>query len=371
MRATVLGAGSFGTAVAVLLDRAGVRTTLLCRTREQAEAMERSRENARYLTGVELPRGLKVRTLGEAEHQFRRADLVFVAVPSRGFDDAVAELRRHGVDRDAGLVSCTKGLVPPDGTPPTLALEQVTGPERIACLGGPAHAREMVESGAGLVCGARSERLAHTVAGLFQRAGVVCEVSADPVGVELAGSAKNAAALAAGATVKQGYNAAGMAAADIFDEVLALASTFGAQSETFLGRAGLGDLMATALTPSSRNRAAGELLAEGVPAADIPERLGQASEALETVSLLARAIERAGLDAPITAALAQLIAGDLPLDRWVALVRAKQPPPARFRRGEGRVAAWWTRVRAQLRAWLGGRPAPPGLPEPRGHTDRR
>ena len=369
MRATVVGAGSFGTAVAVLLDRAGVRTTLLCRTAEQAEEIERTRVNERYLTGVTLARGLKVRELGGVDGQFRRADLVFVAVPSRGFGDAVAEIRRQGIG-DAAVISCAKGLVPPDGMPPTVALRSVVAEDRIACLGGPAHAREMVEAGAGLVCAAHSERLAHTVAGLFQRAGVVCEVSADPVGVELAGCAKNAAALAAGATVKQGYNAAGMAAADIFDEVLALAATFGARSETFLGRAGLGDLMATALTPSSRNRAAGELLAEGVPAAEVPERLGQASEALETVSLLAKAIERAGLDAPVTAALARLIAGELPLDSWVALVRAKQPPPARFRRPGGGLGAWWRRVRDRLRAWFGGAPPRAGLPEPRSYTDR-
>ena len=90
--------------------------------------------------------------------------------------------------------------------------------------------------------------------------------------------------------------------------------------------------MATALAPSSRNRSAGELLAQGVPAAEIPGASGQAVEALETVRLLAHAIERAGLEAPVTSALAHLIEGTLPLDDWVALVRAKQPAPARFGR---------------------------------------
>ena len=92
----------------------------------------------------------------------------------------------------------------------------------------------------------------------------------------------------------------------------------------------------------SRNRSAGELLAAGVPAADIPERVGQAVEALETVPVLARAIERAGVEAPVTSALARLIEGTLPVDDWVALVRAKQPAPARF----GRPSTWWTRLRA-------------------------
>jgi glycerol-3-phosphate dehydrogenase (NAD(P)+) len=168
--------------------------------------------------------------------------------------------------------------------------------------------------------------------------------------VELAGAAKNAAALAAGATIAQGFNAAGMAAGDVFAEVLALAEVQGARAETFVGRAGIGDLMATALAPSSRNRAAGELLAHGVPAAAIPERLGQVSEALETVSLLARAAETARVDAPVISALARLIDGTLPLEDWVAIVRTKQPEPARFEGGLWRrITGRFRRLRARRR----------------------
>jgi glycerol-3-phosphate dehydrogenase (NAD(P)+) len=341
----VVGAGSFGTAVALVLDRAGVRTTLLCRTAEQAERVAEARENERYLPGVRLPESLKVRALGGREDQFHRTDLVFVAVPASGIDAAIAELTRQGVVPHAGVVSLTKGLVPPDGTPPTLAFERAFGSARVACVGGPGHAREMVEGGAGLICASRSPDLADGVAAVFRAGGVVCEESADPVGVELAGCAKNAAALAAGATEAQGLNAAGMAAADIFGEVLGLAEANGGSPRTFLGRAGTGDLVATALAPTSRNRSAGEMLASGVPAAEIPERLGQAVEALDTVPLLARAIEQAGISAPITSALARLIEGSLPLDEWVALVRVAQPERLR-RRG---VRAWWRRVRARLR----------------------
>lgn len=347
----MVGAGSFGTALAVLLERAGVRTTLLCRTREQAEELERTRENSRYLPGVQLPSGLKVRELEGVDGQFRRADVVFLAVPSRGIADAGDALAAQGVAPQAGIVSCAKGLVPADGTPPTVYLERIFAQDRVACLGGPAHAREMVDSGAGLVSAAHSEPLAHRIADALQSAGTVCEVSNDPVGVELAGAAKNAAALAAGATIAQGYNAAGMAAGDVFAEVLALAEVQGGRPETFVGRAGIGDLMATALSPSSRNRAAGELLAEGVAASEIPERLGQVSEALETVSLLARACEAAKVQSPVISALARLIAGTLPLEDWVALVRTKQPAPARFDGGLWRrIRSWFRRGRARRRA---------------------
>ncbi|MEA2482408.1 MAG: glycerol-3-phosphate dehydrogenase [Thermoleophilaceae bacterium] len=349
-RAAVVGAGSFGTAIAVLLERSGVRTTLFTRTEDQARTLEASRQNEHYLEGVELPGGLRVRALDAHDGHFRRVDAIFLAVPSRALGDAAQSLAKHDLARHTGIVSCSKGLVPPDGLTPSAYLERLFAPGRVACLGGPAHAREMVESGAGLVCASHSEGLAHRIAEAFQQAGTVCEVSNDPVGVELAGAAKNAAALAAGATIVQGFNAAGMAAGDVFAEVLALAEVQGARAETFVGRAGIGDLMATALAPSSRNRAAGELLAQGVRAAEVPEKLGQVSEALETVSLLARACETADVDAPVISALSKLIDGTLPLDDWVALVRTKQPEPARFAGGFWRrVAAWFRRLRARRR----------------------
>ena len=142
---------------------------------------------------------------------------------------------------------------------------------------------------------------------MFSRAGVVCEESNDPIGVELAGAAKNAAALASGATESQGLNAAGAAAGHIFAEVWRWAEAQGARPESMIGLAGTGDLVATALAPESRNRRAGELLAQGVPPSEIPPRVGQAVEALETVPLLAKALTNAAIDAPVTRALAGLI----------------------------------------------------------------
>jgi glycerol-3-phosphate dehydrogenase (NAD(P)+) len=107
-----------------------------------------------------------------------------------------------------------------------------------------------------------------------------------------------------------------------------------------IGLAGTGDLVGTALAPQLRNRRAGELLAQGVPAGEIPARIGQAVESLDLVPLLAAALARAGIDAPVTRALYRLIDGELPLDDWVALVRATVPPPARFT-----PPSWWDRMR--------------------------
>jgi len=348
-RAVVVGAGSFGTAVAVLLARGGLRTTLQARTSEQAERLRTDRENRIYLPGTELPRELRVEAVSAG---LSRADLVFLGVPSRGLDQVIAGLPAAGLRRRAAIVSLAKGLVPPNGTPPTVMLSDGFGASRVACIGGPAHAREMVGEGAALVAASASDRLASLIAQVFSRAGVVCEESNDPVGVELAGAAKNAAALAAGATEAQGLNAAGAAAGHIFAEVWAWAESQGGHAESFIGLAGTGDLVGTALAPQSRNRRAGELLAQGVPSAEIPARIGQAVEALDLVPLLHTALEEAGVEAPVTAGLARLIAGDLPLDGWIELVRTTVPRPARWRRVRPTGGFWsraWGRVRGLFR----------------------
>jgi glycerol-3-phosphate dehydrogenase (NAD(P)+) len=343
----VIGAGSFGTALAVLLARGGLRTTLQTRTAEQAYLLEKDCENRSYLPGVELPAALRIEP---ASAGVTRADYVFLAVPSRGLGEVIEALATSDLGSRAAVVSVAKGLVPPAGTPPTSVLSARFGAHRIACVGGPAHAQEMVHAGAALVAASSDEELARTLAQVFTRAGVVCEQSNDPLGVELAGAAKNAAALAAGATEAQGLNAAGAASGHIFAEVWRYAEGLGARPESMIGLAGAGDLVATALARESRNRRAGELLAAGMPAAEIPARIGQAVEALESVPLLAQALEQAGVGAPVTSALGRLISGELPLDDWVALVRATVPPPALWRRRPQ--PGFWRRVGRRLASGL-------------------
>ncbi len=212
----MIGAGSFGTAVAVLLARGGLRTTLQARTKEQSQILQEARENTVYLRGVELPRELRIEDVSAG---LARADYVFLAVPSSGLEKVISGLEHSGLPDRAAIVSLAKGLVPPQGEPPTALLRRRFGDHRTACLGGPAHAHEMVSAGAGLVAASTEEALASALASVFIRAGVVCEESNDPIGVELAGAAKNAAALASGATEAQGLNAAGAAAGHIFAEV--------------------------------------------------------------------------------------------------------------------------------------------------------
>lgn len=317
-KAAVIGAGSWGTAMAVLLARGGLEVQLGCRTREQAYELAERRINERYLPGVELPEGIAIKRASGIE--LAGTDLVCLAVPSGALPAAVGSLGDRVGGRSAVLL-LTKGLVGPMGTLPTAYVSDRIRARAIACLGGPAHAREAAAGTAALVLGSADPDLRAQLGAVFDRAGLICERTGDVVGVEMAGVAKNAAALAAAAAEPHGLNAAGIAAAEVWRECVEFALAQGASLETFAGLAGVGDLTATVLAPGSRNRRAGELLGNGVPASQIPTQIGQASEGLDSVPICAVTVGGAGIEAPALSGLAALIEGRIDAPTWVSGLR--------------------------------------------------
>lgn len=317
-RAAVIGAGSWGTAVAVLLARGGLEVQLATRTAAQAAEMDEARENRRYLPGVRLPDAVRVMHTPEVE--LAGLDLVCLAIPSGSLPQAVGTIADKVGARSAVLL-LTKGLIAPLGQLPAAYVGERVRARAIACLGGPAHAREAVSGSAALVLGSADDDLRNQLGVVFDRAGLVCERSRDMVGVEMAGAAKNAAALAAAAAQSHGLNAAGIAAAQVWRECIEHATGCGAELATFSGLAGVGDLTATVIAPAGRNRRAGELLGTGTPATEIPGLIGQASEGLDAVPLLAEATSAAGGRAEALIGLASLIRGEIDADAWVAQLR--------------------------------------------------
>jgi 1-acyl-sn-glycerol-3-phosphate acyltransferase len=317
-RAAVIGAGSWGTAVAVLLARGGLDVQLGTRTGKQAAELDAARENSRYLPGVPLPGSLRVRQAGKIE--LAGLDLVCLAIPSSSLPQAVGTIADRVGDR-ASVLLLSKGLIAPLGQLPAEYVGERVRARAIACLGGPAHAREAVSGSAALVLGSADADLRSQLGEVFDRAGLVCERSGDVIGVEMAGAAKNAAALAAAAAEPHGLNAAGIAAAEVWRECTDYAIERGAELETFSGLAGVGDLTATMMAPTGRNRRAGELLGQGTPADEIPGLIGQASEGLDAVPLLAEAISASGCAAEALGGLTALIRGEIDPDAWIAGLR--------------------------------------------------
>jgi glycerol-3-phosphate dehydrogenase (NAD(P)+) len=326
-RAAVVGAGSWGTALACALARAGLQVDLGCRTAEQAAQLQWERENARYLPGVPLPEA--VRPVRASDLRLGGQELVCLAVPARALPAVTAALGPR-IPARAGVLVGAKGLVPPLGTlPSAYVAERVHG--RVATLGGPAHAADALEHGASVVLASTAGAFARQLADALRAAQFDVDLSSDVTGVELAACAKNAAALAAAAAGPAGPNLAGAAAGKVFAEMQDYARRCGARPETFAGLAGAGDLVATVLAEGNRNRRAGELLAAGLPASDVGAVLGQTAEAVDAVPLLSGALRRAEVEAPAVDALAGLIAGALPPESWCAEIAAPRHPRPRVR----------------------------------------
>jgi glycerol-3-phosphate dehydrogenase (NAD(P)+) len=306
-RAAVIGAGAWGTSLAVMLARAGLEVDLGARTRRHAEEIAAAGANDRYLPGVPLPRGITVARAADLE--LSRHDLVCLAVPAAALPAAIAA-HAGAIAPRTGVLVMSKGLVPPLGTLPAAFVSERVAAWTVGVLGGPAHPTAALADGASLVLAAADEAFVRQVGDAFAAAGIDVATTADVVGVELAGCAKNAAALAAAAAASAGPNAAGAAAGKVFAEVDAYARRAGSRPETFAGLAGTGDLVATMM---AGDRRAGELLAKGEAAS---------SEAVDSVPLLAARVRDAGVEAPVLRSLAGLIEGRVEPERWTASLTA-------------------------------------------------
>ena len=325
-RAAVIGAGSWGTSIAVMLARAGLQVDLGTRTREQADELALLRLNEHYLPGVELPKA--VRPVRADELELSRHDLVCFAVPAAALPATVAA-HAAAIAPRTGVLVMSKGLVPPLGSLPAGFVSERVSSWAVGALGGPGHAKAALEDGASLVLATHEEAFARQVGDALAAAGLDVATTSDLVGVELAGCAKNVAALAAAAASGAGPNAAGAAAGKVFAEVDAYARRAGSRPETFAGLAGTGDLVATVLATGSRNRRAGELLAQGVAAEEISSALGQTAEAVDCVPLLAARVRDAGVDAPVLRSLAGLIEGRVEPARFTSSLTAPKKKKAK------------------------------------------
>jgi glycerol-3-phosphate dehydrogenase (NAD(P)+) len=276
---TVLGAGSWGTALAIQFARSGRPTRLWGRDREQLRVMARSRRNERYLPGGEFPHSLTVET--DLHAALAGASDVLVVVPSHAFRKVLGEIAPF-LAPGMRLAWATKGLELETGRLPHQIAREVLGSERaVAVLSGPTFAREV---GAGLPTamtiaspdGAFATALAHDLSSANFRA----YTSTDIVGVELGGAVKNVLAVGAGLSDGLGFGANTRVALITrgLAEMMRLGVALGAKRETFMGLAGLGDLVLTCTDDQSRNRRFGLLLAAGKTPEQALAEIGQVVE---------------------------------------------------------------------------------------------
>ncbi len=309
MRIAVMGSGSWGTAYAMVLADAGGEVVMWGRRQDLADSVNDRHENPSYHPGITLPDGLRATT--DAGAALDGAEVVVLAVPAQSLRENLAAWDGL-LPRDAVLVSLMKGIEV--GT--TLRMSQVasavTGidPAQVAVVSGPNLAREIAErqpAATTVACpdAGTAERLADASTTAYFRP----YWSTDVVGTEIGGSVKNVVALANGMAVGMGYgeNAQSALITRGLAEMTRLGVALGASPMTFLGLAGIGDLVATCQSPLSRNRSFGERLGQGLTIAEATALATQTCEGVKSCQSILDLATAHGVDLPITEQVVQVV----------------------------------------------------------------
>ena len=297
----VIGAGSWGTALAVIAARAGHSVRLWSRNDAVVKSINEQRVNSRYLSSTSIPAG--VIATGDIEAAVQDASLVLLAVPSHAARETLLALTPH-LNEAAIIVNVAKGIEVESGKRISeIAKEVITGTHPFVCLSGPSFAKEVVAGHpTAIVAASKDSVAARTVQNDLSFENLRIYTNADVVGTEIGGSVKNVMAIAAGMADGLGFGANSVAALITrgLAEITRLARREGAQMETLMGLAGLGDLVLTCTGNLSRNRFVGEELGKGRTLAEITAELSEVAEGINTARAVKKLADRAGLEMPIT-----------------------------------------------------------------------
>ncbi len=318
LRVAVLGGGSFGTVLANLAAENGHLATLWLRDAEQLADMSTVRENTRYLPGFRLDDNLQFSS--DLAATVAAADIVFVSIPSKAFRSVLQAAKPH-LRADHILVSTTKGIEKDSFTLMSEILREESGLKRIGVLSGPNLAKEIAAKMlSGTVIASTSpevrEKVHQALSGRYFRV----FANSDVYGVELGGALKNIYAIAAGmaGALKLGENSKSMLLTRALAEMSRFAVQLGANPLTFIGLAGVGDLIATCSSPLSRNYQVGFALGSGKTLEDVIEDLEQTAEGVNTIHIVKHKADEFGVHMPIVNGLYEIIFNQKPMPEVMA-----------------------------------------------------
>jgi glycerol-3-phosphate dehydrogenase (NAD(P)+) len=324
---SVIGAGGWGTALAVLLAETRASIRLWSHNPAVARELLDQRMNSEYLPGVRVPPNVYATTeLAEAAD----ADLAVIVTPSKATREVAGKLVAAGLRPGTVLVSCTKGIEHDTGLLMTQVIASCAPENPVAVLSGPNHAEEIAQRipAAGVIGSARAEILG-PLQDVFSRSSYRAYTSDDVAGIQLGGALKNIFAIGAG--VSDGFNMGDNAKAGLVTRALAemmrLGVAMGGRRETFYGLSGIGDLMVTCFSRHSRNRRVGERLGRGETPGQIQASMKMVAEGIPTSLSAWQCAKKLGIDAPITNELhAVLYENKAPHDAmWELLGRPPRP----------------------------------------------
>ena len=297
----IIGAGSWGTALAVVAARAGQNVRLWGRGVDVVSSINERRVNPWYLTATSIPEN--VAATNDLSEALEEASLVLLAVPSHGARELLTAMSPL-LKETAIIVNVSKGIEIETGKRISeIAKDVVSNPHPFVCLSGPSFAKEVVAGHpTAIVAASKDASAARAVQNDLSFENLRIYTNADVVGTELGGSVKNVMAIAAGMTTGLGFGTNSVAALITrgLAEITRLARREGAQIETLMGLAGLGDLVLTCTGSLSRNRFVGEQLGKGRKLDEIVAELNEVAEGINTTRAVKQLADRAGLEMPIT-----------------------------------------------------------------------
>lgn len=295
-KTVVLGDGAFGTALALVLHRAGRPAALWSKFPDYAAQMRERRENFQFLPGVPLPAELEILAGAPPE-----AGVYIAAVPTQFIRATFTELRPL-LSRKAIIACVAKGLEQSTGKRPTEILREVLGRVRLVVLSGPSHAPELARGLPASVVAAGEPRAAAEVQKLLSTETLRVYTSRDALGVELGGALKNVIALAGGICdgLGLGHNAKAALLSRGIVEMARLGVELGAKKQTFFGLSGIGDLMTTTTFPHGRNLSVGRAIGEGKRLEEVLGGMKSVAEGVWTAKAVLTLARKHRVDMPIT-----------------------------------------------------------------------
>jgi glycerol-3-phosphate dehydrogenase (NAD(P)+) len=327
-RIAVVGAGSWGTALAALLARHGYPTTLWGRDAERVRAIDGAHENTRYLPGVALPENLRATT--DLAAAIREADWILVVTPSHAFKETLRAVAKHR-RADAGVAWATKGFEPGSGRFLHEVAAELLGPDvPLAIVTGPSFAREVAQGlPTALTVHSDSDAFANTVAEALHGPAFRAYTGSDMLGAELGGAMKNVLAVATGIAdgMNLGLNARAGLITRGLNEMLRLNQALGGRAETLMGLAGLGDLVLTSTGDLSRNRRLGLALGRGQTIAEAVKEIGQVVESVDTVDEVMRLANRHGIELPISELVQRVLHQEITPAEGLKIILSREQKP--------------------------------------------
>ena len=334
-KTAILGAGMFGTAIANILADNGHIVRLWSRDEEQAEAIRTERENKRSLPGY--PVHAAIEPTSDLAAALDGVDVCFVSVPSRAFRDVVRLAAPH-MPPSAVVVSTTKGIEMSSFKLMSEVLREELPQNPVGVLSGPNLAEEIVQRQiTATVIASEDPAVCQIVQDILKASYFRVYSSADTYGVELAGALKNIYAIAAGfaAALGVGQNTQGMLLTRSLAEMSRFAHSMGAKPITFLGLAGVGDLMVTCGSPLSRNYRLGHYVGEGLSVEEATRKLGRLAEGINTVRTVKHKADEMGVYMPIVNGLYAILFEDKGVEQIITeLMSAEQPSDVEFVAGD-------------------------------------